>query len=1239
LPAPTDGAGLGSSFPSAGKTGPYSALIRGFALPASVGYNIGLRVNLECRGIASKAGVAQLVEQRIRNAKVGSSTLFAGTSKRKGWQVRACWPSVTSVAPAYEKEPSIRSGIATDLFEWRTGRIGRQWRRTPRSYRSRPAHVTGIHDRTQQPAFAAARATLGLLIMLAAPSALADPSPAEAAAHRVLERVLGTAAAAQISLTLGSPPPGPSGTLIEEFTISGVAGSITVEATSPSALTQGAGWYLKYVAHADLMLRGKNPVLPPILPAPPRPIHRSASVPNRYALNDTNDGYTDPNLLWEDWENQLDLMALHGINEVYVTVGTDAVYHQLLQKYGYGDDELRGWIPRPAHQPWWLLQNMFGDDSAITGALLAKRAALGRRITDRARELGMTPVLPGYWGTVPTDFAARNAGADVIAQGSWVGYARPGWLNPDTSIFRQVAADYYAISAQVLGASTMYKMDPLHEGGQLGHADLARSATAIESALQSAHPGATWVIIAWQNNPAQALLEGVTNKSRLLLLATEADRYATWDSGQRWGGVPYAFGSIYNYGGHTILGANAATIVDRWFSDQAGPNAAQRRGVAIFPEAWTANPAVAELMSELPWQPGRFALSDWLREYAIDRYGTDDVHALNAWAILGDTIYATETDGDDEAQESLFNGQPSLTAKTAQCCTVNHMRYSGPDVETAWSELLAAAPSVTQAAAYQFDLADLTRQVIANRARVLLPLIRKAYDNADKAAFATLSDRWATLIDTADRIEGTNAAFMLGPRLDNAQANGSTPAEQKQLMRDAVILVTNWGTKAGFDAGLRDYANRDWNCLTGRFYKARWSLFFDSLKQTMAGATPNPIDWYQFGDTFANPDHLECASAPSGDIMQMAADVKTLLDAGPETSSIPAGWRSYTDNDALFRHEGSTFSIDSAGADLWQDVNQFGFLYQPASLRDGGSLTVHVASLQSEGNRPWARAGLMAGTHVTATHPGGFLNIAITPGNGCVFSWAKVSDAGLRDATRSTNIAAASWVRLSRLGDVYIGACSADGIAWTIVGSAVPGEVAATADVGMFASAANGGASDRFFATFDHLALVPAAASPAPAKQVAIEFFHAGFRHYFISANPDEVALLDAGVFTGWARTGEGFNVYTTPDVGLASVCRFLTTAFPPAYSHFYAPRGLGCESTFANKDWQFEGDVFYTPLPNGNGACPLGTAPVYRLYNNGQGGAPNHRFTTSVAVRAQMLAAGYIAEGPGLGVGMCSPN
>jgi hypothetical protein len=171
--------------------------------------------------------------------------------------------------------------------------------------------------------------------------------------------------------------------------------------------------------------------------------------------------------------------------------------------------------------------------------------------------------------------------------------------------------------------------------------------------------------------------------------------------------------------------------------------------------------------------------------------------------------------------------------------------------------------------------------------------------------------------------------------------------------------------------------------------------------------------------------------------------------------------------------------------------------------------------------------------------------------------------------------------------------------------------------------------------------LTGASASVTPSSFVAtaIEYYHAAFGHYFLTPNAEEIAKLDAGVFSGWARTGESFNVYVAGGAGVAPVCRFFTVAFPPTSSHFYAPRGLGCEGTLANPDWQFEGDVFHASLPDVGGACPAGTVAVYRLYNNGQGGAPNHRFTVSDAIRVQMLARGYIAEGSGIGVGMCSPT
>jgi hypothetical protein len=163
---------------------------------------------------------------------------------------------------------------------------------------------------------------------------------------------------------------------------------------------------------------------------------------------------------------------------------------------------------------------------------------------------------------------------------------------------------------------------------------------------------------------------------------------------------------------------------------------------------------------------------------------------------------------------------------------------------------------------------------------------------------------------------------------------------------------------------------------------------------------------------------------------------------------------------------------------------------------------------------------------------------------------------------------------------------------------------------------------------------------PPPNVAPAIEYYHAAFDHYFITAIPDEIAKLDNGTFVGWTRTGKQFNVYPAVAAGLQAVCRFFSTSFGIKSSHFYTPNAAECTTVKANVNWMFEGEVFFTTSPANDGSCPTGMSPVYRVYNNGLGGAPNHRYTTELSVRAAMLALGWIAEGSGtIGVIMCAPN
>lgn len=185
-----------------------------------------------------------------------------------------------------------------------------------------------------------------------APSTASDDTAAAsatAAARAAVERLL-PRHAGQFRFRV---TPGP-----ERFRVAGSAGRIEVSGTDAGVLLTGVHWYLKYVCGAHISWSGSQLDLPATLPAPRRPLERSATVRHRFAFNDTHDGYTAPYADWPRWERLLDVLALHGCNEVLVTTGQEAVYHRLLTGFGYSDTEARTWLPAPSHQPWWLLQNM-----------------------------------------------------------------------------------------------------------------------------------------------------------------------------------------------------------------------------------------------------------------------------------------------------------------------------------------------------------------------------------------------------------------------------------------------------------------------------------------------------------------------------------------------------------------------------------------------------------------------------------------------------------------------------------------------------------------------------------------------------------------------------------------------------------------------------------------------------------------------------------------------------------------
>ncbi|MFB6718738.1 alpha-N-acetylglucosaminidase TIM-barrel domain-containing protein [Kribbella sp. NPDC056345] len=1015
--------------------------------------------------------------------------------------------------------------------------------------------------------FAALLTAAALLtsVLTTLPAQAADDGPP--AVRALLERVVGKARADQVSLRLQADQ------AAEWFRVTAVGGRIEVSANSSPALLTGFNRYLKQVAHADVSIMGSQ--LPATLPLPTAPISRTSTVEHRFALNDTNEGYTGPYQSWPEWERHLDVLALNGVNEALLYVGQEAVYRETFQRFGYSDLEIRDWIPQPAHQPWWLMQNMCCFNEPVSTELLDRRVALGRQIADRMRSLGITPVFPGYFGTVPPGFSARNGGVLTVPQGTWVdGLERPDWLDPTTPVFSQVASTFYAVQKQLFGATGLYKMDLLHEGGTAGQVPIGAASRAVQVALNAAHPDARWAILGWIGNPLPQTLEAV-DRSKMLILDGMSEAAEITDRETDFQQAPYAFGTIWNFGGHTNMSAALHTWNTK-FHEWRRKAGSRVTGIALMPEAIENNPVAVEFFLELPWQDGPVDLDAWFAEYARARYGVADVHAQQVWKRLSETAYSTPSFWTAKEGTGFLANRPQLDARTEP------LNYPVAAFDQAFAELLQVAPAARASSAYRYDLVDVGRQVLDNHSRDLLPQIAAAYHAKDLTSLRRLNAQWLELLGLLEKLLATHEDSLFGPLLADARAMAASDAEAAVLEYDTRALMTTWGERAT-EAHLFNYTRRLLGGLVGDFYLPRWRLFLTGLETALQqGKLAQPIDWYAIGAQWSRQRNV-LPTSPVGDTYTVASELYERLAAdsmlarldvaadpvvvapngsgtltavlrntngfaasaqaiqlsvqtppgvhaepltalsvdeltpdatftarwrvtapdpaaltglvsvaarvtyGTKTGTVTGGaglvtgaapdasYRTFSSNYSTFAQRGSQIAIHGGGSDLWLGVEEFGTVYRPAALRHENLVSAKV--LRQDDTAPWGRAGLFVRNGIGPDNFG-VVNLAVTPGNGCVLSSDENGDGRFDTVRTAPGIGAPAWIRLHRGPGGFTGDCSADGVHWTRVGVVAAPGTKTTQDVGVFMTAANGGNGRTGTAVFDDLQVVPATRPP-----------------------------------------------------------------------------------------------------------------------------------------------------------------
>ena len=654
---------------------------------------------------------------------------------------------------------------------------------------------------------------------------------------------------------------------------------VVIRGNNYVSIATGVNWYLKYYAGIQLSWNGMTAQLPAVLPAVPQKERHETDLKYRYDFNYCTYSYTMAFWDWDRWEKEIDWMALHGINLPLAVVGADVVWYNVLTKLGYTKDEINEFIAGPAFQGWWLMNNLEGWGGPNPDSWYKQRETLQKQILKRMREYGIRPVLPGYSGMVPHN-AKERLGLNVSDPGLWCGYRRPAFLQPTDPRFNEIADLYYKEMSRLYGKADFYSMDPFHEGGNVAGVDLNAAGQAIWGAMKKANPKAVWVAQAWQANPRQKMIENLPAGDLIVLdLFAESrpqwgDPESTWHRKEGFGKHDWLYCMLLNYGGNVGLHGKMKHVIDEFYKAKTSSFGKTMKGVGMTMEGSENNPVMFELLCELPWRPARFDKDEWLKNYTVARYGKADKAVQDAWLLLSNTIYNCPAKNTQQGtHESVFCGRPDYDVYQVSSWSEMEPYYKPEDIIRAAGIMLSAADRFKGNNNFEYDLIDIVRQAVAEKGRLVYPIMIDAYKAGEKELFAASSQRFLDLILLQDKLLAARPEFKVGTWIEKARNLGTTPEEKDLYEWNARVQVTTWGNRVAADeGGLRDYAHKEWNGLLRDFYYNRWKVWIDRQKAQLNGAPVKAIDFYAIEEPWTKQTNPYSSQA-EGDVIEVAKEV------------------------------------------------------------------------------------------------------------------------------------------------------------------------------------------------------------------------------------------------------------------------------------------------------------------------------------------------------------------------------
>lgn len=524
---------------------------------------------------------------------------------------------------------------------------------------------------------------------------------------------------------------------------------------------------------------------------------------------------------WPDWKREIDWMAKKKFNVLSVFLGREMADYEAMKALGVEPPQL--------------------------STRAKQEHVLARKVIEYAHSIGIRTVTPGTIGQVEYEqgelsrrFKAKYPNAKYIEVEpgvAWVSYQHRLLLDPSDPLWVRLVSERMRQFERLYGTgSSIYNFDPLANENRPGATPEEQSnlnatyAKSVVAAIRSVCPTGKWVMSGWAfydreywtPERRQSFLSAIPEDMLLINDLTGKYKELNYYDGRSWG-----YTVLHAFGGNTQLHGNARDLLadmQRVATEDCG---AKCNAFYLSPEIVRHNTFYYDLAARLGWNPRDVKLDDFMRDYALRRWGLGSAdRMLECLTELTRSVYGP-INPDVVYYQVLPSMSPKVERYASRCQAVSSLKKA-LDIALAQPGSLASDNDC-----YNRDLVDIGKEYLGSLSTQAYLDLLSAYKNKDRPGFDAAAKRMRASLDGVQEIVSLCRDYCLAEEIARAGKAPYKMAPQLAAVdiRGRYTLVE--GRFEAYDDTLLDYARKDMYELIKYYYRPRVEVLINHLDECL----------------------------------------------------------------------------------------------------------------------------------------------------------------------------------------------------------------------------------------------------------------------------------------------------------------------------------------------------------------------------------------------------------------------